>query len=118
LFSGCTNWNKEKSDISVHKVYYENGNLKSLQEYKNDTIEHGTYLFYYPSGVLEDSAQINNGKFHGERYLYYENGNLHKITTYKNGRYRNGITFREDGTLAYYRAYDYHKNLVFIVRYN
>ena len=117
LFFGCAHWSEEEPEYSIHKVYYANGAVKSSQAYINDTIEHGTYLYYYPSGVLADSAQIIYGKFHGTRYLYHENGNVYKKTTYKNDSYRSGLTFREDGTLAFYRAYDYHENLKFIAKY-
>ena len=75
-----------ENNIKTKKWYYDNGKLKKVQQYKNDTIESGTYLFYYPNGQLEDSAQIIDGKLHGERFGYFENGQLSYRTFFKAGR--------------------------------
>jgi len=112
---GCT---KSGDDVTVQKWYYSNGNLKKVQEYLHDTIEHGTYLFYNENGILIDSAQIVNDKFHGKRYLYYDNGILRKITTYKNDVYRSGLDFDFNGNLEYYSAYNYNQDLKFLVKFD
>lgn len=127
FLSGCNQPKKTEKNIKfnsfefkngIAKWYYKNGNLMKLQEYKDDSIENGTYLFYYPNGVLEDSSQLSNGKFHGRRYLYFKNGVLQKITTYINDKYRHSVTYRIDGSLEYYRAYNYNSNLMFIIQYD
>ena len=108
----------DKSPISIRQWHYENGKLMKEQEYINDSIEHGTYRYFYPSGILKDSAQITHNKFHGKRYEYHENGNIYGLSTYINNKYRNGITYRSDGTLEYYRANNYHEELMYIIQYD
>lgn len=115
LFS-CTQ--VEESDKTIRQWHYEDGTLKKEQEYINDSIEHGIYRYFYSSGVLKDSAQITHNKFHGKRFEYHENGDIHGLSTYINNKYRNGITYRSDGTLEYYRANNYHEELMFIIHYD
>ena len=113
----CTQRTPPDKDVTVKRWYYEDGTLKKVQEYK-DSIEQGKYLYYYPSGVLQDSAYVINGRFHGKRYEYHENGNLYILTNYINNKYRNAIDYRKDGTLEYYRAYNYAKELMYIIHYD
>ena len=108
----------KKSDVTVRQWHYENGALMKEQEYIHDSIEHGTYRYFYPNGILKDSAQITHNKFHGERFEYHKNGELYILTNYINGKYRNATDYRENATLDVYRAYDYHKNLRYIVHYD
>jgi hypothetical protein len=114
----CNEVRKSDSDITMRQWYYADGTLKKEMEYINDSIPHGTYKFFYPSGVLQDSAQLTKNKFHGKRFEYHENGKIYILTSYINNRYRNAIDYRLDGTLEYYRAYNYHEKLMFIIHYN
>jgi hypothetical protein len=116
ILIGCENANK--SNKTSRKWYYEDGALMKEQEYINDSIEHGTYRFFYPNGVLKDSAQLTFNKFHGKRFEYHENGKIHGLSSYFNNKYRNGITYRSDGTLEYYRACNYYEELKFIFYYD
>ena len=113
---GCSN--EEDSIVQIRKWYYDDGNLKKVQEFINDTTEQGVYLFYYPNGVLKDSAQIINNKFEGKRHQYYKSGNLQTETTYFNNKYRDAIEYRDNGTIEFYRAYNYFKELSFIAHYD
>lgn len=51
VFSCNVTSNNEK--INVVKEFYSNGNLKSEQEFIQDSIEHGFYRRYYENGQLE-----------------------------------------------------------------
>ncbi|MDQ3191033.1 MAG: hypothetical protein M3Q58_05515 [Bacteroidota bacterium] len=115
LFGSCK---LKNSETIVKKWYYEDGSLKKIQEYKNDSIEHGKYLFYYPNGHLKDSGNYVNGKFHGERIEYYENGHPYVVTNYINGKERNGLNYRQNGSLNEYIVANYFSDIMFIIRYD
>lgn len=116
VFFGC----KENGagNKSIKRWYYEDGSLKKTQEYIHDSIEYGTYCYYYQNGLLKDSAQITNNRFHGMRFLYFDNGSLYKRTIYFYDRIRSGCTFRKDGSLEYYRAYDYNEELKYLISFD
>ncbi len=119
VFFGCNNLQqKTESDITVRQWFYEDGTLMKEMEYTNGSIPHGTYRFFYPSGVLQDSAQIAYNKFHGKRFEYYENGNPYIISIYVNGKERSGVNYRKDGSLNEYITANYATELVFIIRYD
>jgi hypothetical protein len=98
--------------------YYANGKLQKVQEYVDDTVEHGKYLYYYPSGKLQDSAQLHYGKIHGERLEFYENGQKNTATMYVNGKRRSMIAYYLNGKLKLYKAYNYFGELMFIMNYD
>lgn len=99
--------------------YYPDGRtIQRFNELDENGNENGVYKYYYPNGVLQDSAIMTNGKFHGNRFLYYPNGKLERITNYMNHKFRSGIAYDSLGVLKYYRAYDYFQNLMFIIWYS
>lgn len=108
---------KDRIKLTEKKWYYDDGNLKKVQEYINDSIENGTYLFYYPNGILQDSAQILLGMLHGDRFEYYNSGELYTLTRYCFDKFRNAIFYRRNGTIEYYRAYSYGEELCFELFY-
>ena len=80
-----------------HKMYYENGNLKSLDSYKNG-IKDGEKKEFYENGKKKLVASYSNGKETGLKLSYYQNGNLEsqyenlpadQLSTYKEF-FRNG----------------------------
>ena len=109
---------QEGSNSFLRKWYYENGNLKKVQEYSADSVENGTYLFYNEQGILIDSAQIKNGKFHGKRYLFRSNSSVHRIITYKNNVYRDETSYKLNGNKNKYGGYNYAKDLTFLVQFD
>jgi antitoxin component YwqK of YwqJK toxin-antitoxin module len=115
---GCNDVEKSNSNITIRQWQYADGTIMKEMEYLSDSIPHGTYRFYYPSGVLQDSAQLTYNKFHGKRFEYHENGKLYKLTTYFNGKYRTGVDFRADGSLQYYFAFNYHEEPTFMIQYD
>ena len=91
------------------KVYYQNGNLKTIENFKNDTLN-GSYISYhsngkirsrsvYKMGIQVDSVfmyhsngRINlaewkdkNGKGQGTFKIYHENGQLSQVAKYMDG---------------------------------
>jgi hypothetical protein len=53
----------------LHKVFYENGELKSQFFTKNEKL-YGKALQYYPSGQLKKQQYYKEGRRHGEGYDY------------------------------------------------
>lgn len=77
--------------------YFENGMVKSTQQYK-DGKDDSSWTFYYPSGKIETNGQFENGKRIGEWKYYFENGSLKQLSNYSFGK-KNGlwIKFTEKG---------------------
>lgn len=116
ILFGCNS--QENANTFLVKKYYKEGNLMSVQEYSLDSIENGLYLFYNSNGVLVDSANIKNRKFHGQHYQYQNNGTISNVTTYVNGRYRSGLDYDSLGILKYYGGYNYDKDLMFLAEFD
>jgi hypothetical protein len=104
-------------DIS-RKWYYEDGTLRKVQELNEKGEPTGVYKYYYPSGVLEDSAYLIKNEFHGSRYEFDKSGNLSTVSYYWRNSARNGLFYRSDNTLSYYRCYGYAEDLLFLIEYD
>lgn len=124
LFTSCNlitgnSENQNRYDIAKFNTwYYPDGTLKKVQEFSKASKQDGKYLFFYPNGVLEDSAIIIKGEFQGDRTEYFENGSVKAVTTYLNDKYRNGYDFYDNGKLQYFKSYNYDTNLMYIIEYD
>jgi len=87
LFLGCESRNEFHVPEGgyIKKEYYNNGQLRQVQQLKDGAIEHGFSKFYYPNGMLEILTTFENGKREGHRIKYFENGIIELIEEYKNG---------------------------------
>ena len=96
----------------IIKSYYENGNLKSEDNFKDDKQE-GLSKEYYENGNLKVEANFKDGKQEGLFKEYYENGNIRMETNFKDDKfeglfklyYENGYLIAEhyykDGKIIY-----------------
>lgn len=120
LFSSCSN--REDIIFSDNKItkkwYYDNGQLKKVQDFTLDSIRHGRYLFYYSNKKLADSGYYDNGFFIGDRYSYYENGKQEFTYKYTNRQLRNAIDYDTLGKITSYTSCDYFGNPFFVARYD
>lgn len=73
---------KKKNDVV--ESYYDNGQLKSRTNYKNDELE-GLYERWYDNGQPESRINYENGKLDGLYEAWYENGQLRERAIYKDG---------------------------------
>jgi antitoxin component YwqK of YwqJK toxin-antitoxin module len=82
------------------KEYYQNGNLKSKENFVNGVLD-GKYEYYYENGNLRQSGCIINTFKEGEVLSYYESGISKSIETYILGSH-SGLQkyFYEDGTVS------------------
>ena len=81
------------------RIYYENGNVQSLETFVAG--EHqGRYLSFYDSGKIELQGDYLDGKMEGEWKAYYPNGQLKEIVQFRinneNGAF---IEYYEHGKL-------------------
>ena len=74
----------------LHKVYYENGNLKFEVAYK-DSIMNGAFLSYYPDNILETQYNIVNGHKDGVYKKFYPSGRIREVGKYDNGFLRGDL---------------------------
>jgi antitoxin component YwqK of YwqJK toxin-antitoxin module len=90
----------------VKKEYYENGNLRKEETYKEDKRE-GAYKEYYENDTLREEGEYKEGKQHGLCKQYYENGNLREEGEYRDGKlYGVSRTYYSNGTLEFERSYE------------
>ena len=76
LYDIETNNSYEIKDGSyIKKKYYENGKLKSEEEYFDEKLN-GKYKEYYENSELKFEGEYLNGKRNGKYKEYYENGKL------------------------------------------
>ena len=73
-----------ENKLEPQKIYYENGELKEIWHYEDDT-ENGTFLKYYRNGNLYSKGQVLNGEYNGLIIYYYENGSLESEWEFENG---------------------------------
>ncbi|MDP0492954.1 MAG: hypothetical protein Q7K48_01370 [Fusobacterium sp. JB021] len=104
LFSliGCSNLKKVNYPKNgTSKVFYENGNCKRIENYKNGFLD-GEYIEFYKNSNVKSKISYIVGKKEGLFESFYENGNLKEKGFYKNGL-RNGIWsyFKEDQSLNF-----------------
>ena len=57
------------------KIYYPNGKIKEILDYKGDSL-HGNRITYYENGKVFTNAHYNMGIFVDSFFLYYQNGQL------------------------------------------
>ena len=81
------------------KIYSNQGELETIENYRNDTFE-GPYQLLFPDGQLKFDAAYSNGVLVGEAKGYYENGQLKEVVQFKDN-VENGpfIEYHPNGNL-------------------
>ncbi len=96
-----------RSNTLEVKVFDENGQLS--EQYVTllpDSVKHGTYKGFYPSGAVYEEARYAKGALVGERKLFHESGGMMTLETYKNGRLEGKYqTYYENGQIEIDRQY-------------
>jgi len=75
-----------KHFIGERKEFYENGNLKSVENY-NDNNRHGEWKMFYENGNLLSVSNYKDGNLNGEQKSFHPNGKLQGILNYKDGKF-------------------------------
>jgi MORN repeat variant len=144
VLASCQNAKKEHLDDDhvIKRVFYEDGEVKIEQEFKNDSIQDGYYKKYFPNRNVALEIEFRNNKINGKELAYYEDGSIKSrsnfiddkrdgeaIWYFKNGQdslklnYYDGILVGESyeyysvGKLKYYTVYGFEGNLRFVIDY-
>jgi len=97
-----TNYKITKSiDNETKKEYYDNGQIKSVEYYKDGKKE-GLWIRYFYNGNLSIKGNFKDNKQEGYWMSYYDNGQLYLDRIYKDGKLE-GIwkSFYKNGQLNY-----------------
>jgi antitoxin component YwqK of YwqJK toxin-antitoxin module len=81
----------------VQKLYYENGQLEDVSNFKNGKMINR--ILYHQNGKVRRQETFNNGKYSGVNKEFFENGNLEAVRNYNANGELNGIVkvFFENG---------------------
>ena len=91
----------------VNKVYYENGQLKSTEEYEHGKIIND-HTVYYENGVIKYRLSYNDGKVVDGVYdTYDENGIVEFENKYEKGLKHGLQTWYKEGYIYEQRLYEY-----------
>ena len=122
LIAGCRGQNVYDSKTE----YYSNGGLKFIKRYHNGVL-HGQAIWFYPSGVIQESTIFKEGVWDGPCYKYYPSGSLESYRFYKNNKetnigldyydgklllLKNLLNFNDSGVIYYSKTFDDHGNLI------
>jgi len=103
---------KSQSKTGNYKTYYQNGQVKSDENYKNG-IKVGICKYYYENGKLQFEEKFNDsGEPDGMFNSYLNNGQLESSYTYRNGE-RHGLfkEYNENGSLREEGKYEYGRRI-------
>ncbi len=91
------------TDYYISDTVQMNGTFKSL----NPEIKHGTFTWYYPSGMKKYECKYVDNKKQGEYKYYYESGKIRSIASYINdtvsGKFMAWHENDTMSTMAYYK---------------
>lgn len=83
--------NKQGHDVNLFKIksYFDNGHLKSVQQFKNN-LANGKQIFFFKNGKVSKILYYKKGKKKGVMKKYYKNGNLKTEVMFMNNK-KNGM---------------------------
>lgn len=106
-----------RSQLQGKYLEYE-GNVLLKKGYFKDSLMHGTWVQYYPNGILKSENNYKNGELVGEQKYYNNKGNLNyknsliestekgKKISVKHGAF---VTYHNNGNLSQEGNYEYDK---------
>ena len=93
------------TNLSKYKKFYKpNGKLAS--EIKDGT---GKGMFFYENGQLKSIYNYKNYRYDGDSIDFYENGKIKLKTLYKKGKRLDSIEYNKDGEIKFKRNYFYNE---------
>ena len=100
---------KDDPEISIEKIFYIDGLLKSERTYKNYGSKKKELLesdFFYKNGQLHIHSELKNGKYDGNFLSFWENGHKKRKDVYKKGKLLEGICWDINGNKVEYYAFE------------
>ena len=109
------------SDISIHNdsnlgtrnIFFDSiGNILSIEN-KINHLRDGQIIWFYPNGIIENTAIYKNNKENGAAFMFYENGSIKNHRYWLNGK-REGYTtdFIQDSIGTLKNIYYYQNDTV------
>ncbi len=106
VLTGKGSYTENKAN-GEHISYYNNSEIESITQYKNDTVT-GYYSLFYKNGQLKRQGWYKNDNAHGEWRSYYIDGTLEEINFYHKGKLHGfQESFSPKGKLAIKYFYKY-----------
>ena len=127
VFSSIISCNSNSQEI-IEKIYYENGNLKRINYYQNDTLvkckffwkdgsirsdikideEIKTFKMYSKDGYLSGEYKTINGLKQGEGLVFDKNGNIIAKSNFLNDKeHGEQIFYNSDGSIERREYYEH-----------
>lgn len=72
-------------DIKVTETFYDEAQTQVHTVYYENELGYAQQWVYYEDGILQSVINYKNGKLHGDRYEYYPTGELKEYAEYING---------------------------------
>jgi antitoxin component YwqK of YwqJK toxin-antitoxin module len=76
---------REGKRVGEHILYYPNGEISEIGNYKNGKLDGLVTGYGYPSGNISYTKNYKKGKLHGLQEEYSSKGKLYRTINYKNG---------------------------------
>ena len=77
--------NNPDKEEGIFKTFYENGNIKSEQNYLNWKFN-GKWKIFYENGNIKSENNYQDGKLNGESKEFFQDGNIMSLKNYLNNR--------------------------------
>jgi len=80
-------WNQtffESMPVGKQTEWYENGQIKQEQNYNEDGMEDGKFIYWNEDGKKEKEVNWKDGKKDGKRVFFYPSGQIYGEENYKN----------------------------------
>ncbi len=80
-------------------TYYDNGNIQTIHNYKNDILIDNIKSYWY-EGSLQSEVSIESGVRNGLMKTYYKNGQISSKINFENDNPISGITIEKNGKVS------------------
>ena len=77
--------NNPDKEEGIFKAFYENGNIKSEQNYLNWKFN-GKWKIFYENGNIKSENNYQDDKLNGESKEFFQDGNIMSLKNYLNNR--------------------------------
>ncbi|MBV4359898.1 toxin-antitoxin system YwqK family antitoxin [Pinibacter aurantiacus] len=108
LFS-CSD--KKNNDVEIE--YFENGNFKTIQHFKNGDSE-GQSIWFYENGNIQQIVNFKNDKANGNAFYFYSSGSLKSHRYWLNDTLNGYVTDYFDDTVGLIKTASLYKNGVVV----
>jgi antitoxin component YwqK of YwqJK toxin-antitoxin module len=87
-------------------AYYENGAVRSIDQYKRGKL-HGKQTQFYPDGTIKNVAHYKKGVLHGDTISYFPNGTTEYVEHYKKGLIEGDrYAYHDNGQVSIHCTYE------------